>query len=233
MSSLGLPSPYLGPKLQVAIDERYLKDALSIAEKAYRGGAQILEVGTPLIKSEGLRAVAEFRRRFPAATIVADLKTMDTGWLEVELAAEAGADVVCVLGVSDDYTIRDAVGAARKYGVKVMCDLINVPNPIERARQVEALGVDYICVHTGISAQMREREVDRRLDVVREVVRSVRVPVAVAGGVRVEMVPRLVEAGCQIIIVGGAITKASNPLEATRSMLRAIEEAWRRLSQPR
>jgi len=230
LTSLGLPSLYTGPKLQVAIDERYLKDALSIAEKAYRGGAQILEVGTPLIKSEGLKAVAEFRKRFPGALIVADLKTMDTGWLEVELAAEAGADIVCVLGVSDDYTIRDAVGAARKYGVKVMCDLINVPNPVERARQVASLGVDYICIHTGISAQVREREVDRKLDLIKEVVKSVKVPVAVAGGVRVEMIPKLVESGCQVIIVGGAITKASNPLEATRNMLKAIDQAYRSLT---
>lgn len=228
LASLNLPPLYTGPRLQVAIDERYLRDALNIAEKAYRGGAQILEVGTPLIKSEGLKAVKEFRRRFPGALIVADLKTMDTGWLEVELAAEAGADIVCVLGVSDDYTIKDAVGAASKYGVKVMCDLMNVPNPIERAQQVERLGVDYICLHTGISAQMREREVDRRIEVIREIVNAVKVPVAVAGGIRAEMIPKLIEVGCQVIIVGGAITKASDPSEATRNMLRIIEQAWRK-----
>ena len=228
LASLGLPLLHAGPRLQVAIDERYLDDALRIAERAYRGGAQILEVGTPLIKNEGLRAVREFRRRFPGAVVVADLKTMDTGWLEVELAAEAGADVVCVLGVSDDYTISDAVGAGRKYGVKVMCDLINVSDPVARAKEVERLGVDYVCIHTGISAQMREREVDQRLSEVRRVVESVKIPVAVAGGVRLEMIPKLVQAGCGIIIVGGAITKASDPAQATRSMLRAIEEAWRR-----
>ncbi|MEM4699441.1 MAG: 3-hexulose-6-phosphate synthase [Candidatus Nezhaarchaeales archaeon] len=231
LASLGLPSPYVGPRLQVAIDERYLSDALRIAERVYRGGAQMIEVGTPLIKSEGLRAVREFRKRFPGSTIVADLKTMDTGWLEVELAAESGADVVCVLGASDDYTIRDAVGAARKYGLKVMCDLINVPDPVKRAREVEKLGVDYVCVHTGISAQMREREVDQRMEEIKRVVSALSIPVAVAGGVRLEMVPKLVEAGCGIIIVGGAITKASDPEQATKNMLRALEEAWRRLKR--
>ncbi|MCX8204140.1 MAG: orotidine 5'-phosphate decarboxylase [Candidatus Nezhaarchaeota archaeon] len=229
LASLGLPSPYVGPRLQVAVDERYLSDALRIAERAYRGGAQILEVGTPLIKSEGLRAVREFRKKLPGATIVADLKTMDTGWLEVELAAESGADVVCVLGVSDDYTIKDAVGAARKYGVKVMCDLLNAPDPVKRAKEVEKLGVDYVCIHTGISAQVREREVDRRLEEIRKIVSTLSIPVAVAGGVRVEMVPKLVEAGCSIIIVGGAITKASDPAQATRNILKAMEEAWRKL----
>jgi aldehyde:ferredoxin oxidoreductase len=229
LASLGLPSPYVGPKLQVAIDERRLEDALKIAERAYRGGAQILEVGTPLIKSEGLRAVRRFRESFPGAVVVADLKTMDTGWLEVELAAEAGADVVCVLGASDDYTIMDAVGAGRKYGVKIMCDLINVPDPVKRAKEVEKLGVDYICIHTGISAQMREREVDQRLAEVRRLVEAVKLPVAVAGGVRLEMIPKLVQTGCSIIIVGGAVTKASDPSQATRNLLKAMEGAWRSL----
>ena len=226
---LGLEPLYTGPKLQVAIDERYLKDGLNIAEACYRGGAEILEVGTPLIKSAGLEAVREFRRRFPYATIVADLKTFDTGWLEVELAAEAGADVVTVLGATDDYTIKDAVGAARKYNVKIMCDLINVPDPLTRAKEVERLGCDIICVHMGISVQMRERDVTKKMAMLEEIARSVKVPIAVAGGVRLEHVEDLVKRGCKIIIVGSAITRSSNPEEATRRFIAALRRAYERL----
>ncbi|MEM4576903.1 MAG: 3-hexulose-6-phosphate synthase [Candidatus Nezhaarchaeales archaeon] len=226
LQQLGLEPLYTGPKLQVAIDERYMKDGLSIAEACYRGGAEIIEVGTPLIKSAGLEAVKEFRRRFPYATIVADLKTFDTGWLEVELAAEAGADVVTVLGATDDYTIKDAVGAARKYNVKIMCDLINVQDPLARAKEVEKLGCDIICVHMGISTQMRERDVTRKIKLVEEVVNSVKVPVAVAGGVRLEHIRELVKSGCKIIIVGSAITRSSNPEEATRRFVEAMREAY-------
>lgn len=226
LQQLGLEPIYTGPKLQVAIDERYLKDGLSIAEACYRGGAEILEVGTPLIKSAGLEAVREFRRRFPNATIVADLKTFDTGWLEVELAAEAGADVVTVLGVTDDYTIKDAVGAARKYNVKIMCDLINAPDPLSRAKEVERLGCDIICVHMGISVQMRERDVTRKMELVAKIAKSVKTPIAVAGGIRLEHVSDLVKTGCKIIIVGSAITRASNPEEATRRFITAIQKAY-------
>ncbi|MDI9619783.1 MAG: aldehyde ferredoxin oxidoreductase C-terminal domain-containing protein [Candidatus Nezhaarchaeota archaeon] len=229
LQQLGLEPIYAGPKLQVAIDERYLKDGLNIADSCYRGGAEILEVGTPLIKSAGLEAVREFRRRFPNAMIVADLKTFDTGWLEVELAAEAGADIVTVLGATDDYTIRDAVGAARKYNVKLMCDLINVPDPLARAKEVERLGCNIVCVHMGISAQMRERDVSKKIQLVAEIARSIKVPVAVAGGVRLEHVNSLVEAGCGIIIVGSAITRASNPEEAARRFTSAIREAYKKL----
>ncbi len=87
--------------LQVALDLTDIEQAISIAEKAARGGgAHWLEVGTPLIKKEGMRAVELMKRRFPDRKIVADLKTMDTGALEVEMAARHGADVVSILGVA-------------------------------------------------------------------------------------------------------------------------------------
>jgi aldehyde:ferredoxin oxidoreductase len=223
---LGLTPLYDGPKIQVAIDERYMKDALPIAEAAYRGGADIIEAGTPLIKSEGLRVIKEFRKLCPNATIVADLKTFDTGWLETELAAENGADIVTVMGATDDYTIKDAVGAARKYGLKVMVDLMNLKDPISRAIEVEKLGVDVVCLHVGISAQIREREVDQKIAMVESLVKSVNIPVAVAGGIKLEVVPLLVKAGAKIIIVGGAITKSANPEEATRRFVTTVRKLW-------
>lgn len=223
---LGLKPLYNGPKIQVAVDERYLKDALPIAEAAYRGGADIIEAGTPLIKSEGLRAVKEFRRLCPNSIIVADLKTFDTGWLETELAAEYGADIVTVMGATDDYTIKDAVGAARKYGLKVMVDLMNLKDPIARAIEVEKLGVDYVCLHVGISAQTREREIDQKLSLIERLVNSVKIPVAVAGGIKIEVVPLLIKAGAKILIVGGAITKSANPEEATRIFVNTTRSIW-------
>ncbi|MDH5806281.1 MAG: DUF561 domain-containing protein [Candidatus Verstraetearchaeota archaeon] len=226
MLELGLEPLYHGPKIQVAIDERYLKDALPIAEAAYRGGADIIEAGTPLIKSEGLRVVKEFRRVCPNSIIVADLKTFDTGWLETELAAENGADIVTVMGATDDYTIKDAVGAARKYGLKVMVDLMNLKDPIARAIEVEKLGVDYVCLHVGISAQTREREIDQKLSLIERLVNSVKIPVAVAGGIKIEVVPLLIKAGAKILIVGGAITKSANPEEATRIFVNTTRSIW-------
>lgn len=227
VTQLGLKPLYEGPKLQVAIDERYLKDAIPIAEGSYRGGADIIEAGTPLIKSEGLRAVKELRRLCPNATIIADLKTFDTGWLETELAVENGADIVTVMGATDDYTIKDAVGAARKYGVKVMVDLMNLKDPLARAIEVEKLGVDIVCMHVGISMQTREREVDQKIALVENLVKSVKIPVAVAGGIKLEVVPQMVKAGAMDLIVGGAITKSANPEEATKRFVDLIRKTWK------
>jgi len=227
VTQLGLKPLYEGPQLQVAIDERYLKDAIPIAEKAYKGGADIIEAGTPLIKSEGLNAVRQLRKSCPNATVLADLKTFDTGWLETELAVEAGADIVTVMGATDDYTIKDAVGAAKKYNVKVMVDLMNLKDPLARAIEVEKLGVDIVCMHVGISSQTREREVDQKIVLVQNLVKSLKIPVSVAGGIKIEVTAQMVNAGAGVLVVGGAITKSANPEEATKRFVDLIRSTWK------
>lgn len=214
------------PKLQVALDLRYLEDALRIAEAAYKGGADFLEAGTPLIKSEGMKCVRELKKRFPNVVVVADLKTLDAGWMETEMAAQAGADIVSISALSNNNTVRDSVECAKKYGVKVMGDLIEVAEPIRRAVELEELGVDYVCLHSGIDAQKdEEQKVDRKVDVIRKIIENVRLPVGVAGGINAGTVAKIVKTGAKIIIVGGAITKAADPEEATRLIKRSIQEA--------
>ncbi|RLI09258.1 hypothetical protein DRO32_01005 [Candidatus Bathyarchaeota archaeon] len=211
------------PKLQVALDLRDLGEALRIAELAYLGGADWIEVGTPLVKSVGMEAVRALRRRLPGATIIADLKTLDTGWLETELAAQAGADVVCISGLAHDNTVRDAVGCARKYGVKIMADLLQVPDPVGRARELEALGVDYVCAHTGIDVQRdRAEEIDRKVAMLAELARSIRIPLAAAGGIRADTARKVVSAGVKIVVVGGAITRAADPRRAVELILKSM-----------
>ena len=207
------------PILQLALDFVDLHRALKVAEEALRGGVDWLEAGTPLIKSEGLNCVRELKRRFPGVTIVADMKTMDTGSVEVEAAAKAGADVVIIMGLADNSTIREAVEAAKRVGAKIMVDLMNVDDMPSRAIEVEKLGVDYVCVHVGIDQQMRGM---KPLDILKQVVDVVRIPVAVAGGINSETAAKAVEAGASIVIVGGAIIKAENAEEAARAIKQAM-----------
>src|SRR5206468_7739027 len=124
----------MDPVLQVALDFMHAKRAIQAAKEAVEGGADWIEAGTPLIKSEGVEVLRELRRTFPGRTLVADLKTMDTGAFEVEIAAKAGADVITVMGVTDDATIEEAVKAARRYGAKIMVDLMRVEDKPRRAR---------------------------------------------------------------------------------------------------
>ena len=207
------------PILQVALDFLDLTRALKIAQAVAAGGADWLEAGTPLIKSEGLESVRQLRQRFPHHKIVADMKIMDTGRIEAESAFKAGANVVCVLGAADDATIRECAEAAVNYGGEVMVDMIGRVSSLKRAREVQKLGVNYLGIHTSIDEQMRGGD---PFKVLRDLSRSVDLPLAVAGGINSETAARALDAGASIIMVGGAITKAKDPEEATRVIKEAI-----------
>ncbi len=207
------------PVLQVALDFENLSRALTAAREAVDGGADWVEAGTPLIKSEGLDAVRELKKAFPDRRIVADMKIMDTGAFEVEIAAKAGADLVTVLGAADDDTIAEAVRGGELYGAEVVVDLLGVADPVARTRRSAELGAAAVCWHVGIDMQMQAKT---PFAVLGELAKATSLPVAVAGGLNSETVAEAVRAGAQILIVGGAITKSPNIAEATRQIRQAI-----------
>ncbi|PWR71608.1 bifunctional hexulose-6-phosphate synthase/ribonuclease regulator [Methanospirillum lacunae] len=208
------------PILQVALDLVETDRALRIAEAAVAGGADWLEAGTPLIKSEGMAAVTALAKAFPGKTIVADMKTADTGAIEVEMAAKAGASVVCVLGSADDEVIAESVRAGAKYGVKIMTDLLNVSDPPARARVLETLGVDIIAVHTGIDQQMTGKN---PLDVLTQIIGTVSVQIAIAGGIDAAIASEAVRIGADIVIVGGWIVRASDVTGSAREIRSSLD----------
>jgi len=209
------------PVLQLALDFVDLKRAVRNAQAGVAGGVDWLEVGTPLIKSEGVQAVRELRRLFPHVTIVADMKIMDAGRIEVETAAKAGANIVDVLGAASDATIRECIQAGKNYGAKIVVDLIAVKDPVPRAKQVEDFGADYITVHCSIDEQMEGKD---PFETLRRVAEAVSVPAGVAGGINSETASRALEAGASVVIVGGAITKAADPTEAAHNIKKAMEQ---------
>ena len=209
------------PVLQLALDFVDLKRAVKSAQAGVAGGVDWLEVGTPLIKSEGVQAVRELRRLFPRVTLVADMKIMDAGRIEVETAAKAGANIVDVLGAASDATIRECIQAGKNYGAKIVVDLIAVKDPVSRGKQIEDFGADYITVHCSIDEQMEGKD---PFETLRRLAEAVSLPVGVAGGINSETAARALEAGASIVIVGGAITKAVDPAEAASNIRKAMEE---------
>ena len=196
--------------LQVALDLLNLSQALRIAREAVAGGADWLEAGTPLIKSEGLEAVRQLRREFPGVPIVADLKTMDAGRVEIEAAAKAGASVAAVLGLASDATIQECIKAGQNFGVQIAVDLLGCPDPVARACSVAEWGAAVVGLHSPIDEQMAGAAAGEAFAQLREVARAVAIPVAIAGGINSETVAEAVEAGARIAIVGGAIAKSAD-----------------------
>jgi len=206
----------------VALDLLELDRSIQIAKEAIAGGADWIEAGTPLIKSEGMNAVREMKLALPGVKIVADMKTVDTGAMEVEMAAKAGADIVALLAASDNSTVEDALRAARKYGVQIMMDLLTVPDPVKRSKELEKLGVDYICVHAGIDQQMTGRD---NIDLLDLILKEVTLPVAAAGGIDPDSGADAVSSGAAIVIVGGNVVRSADVTGSARKIREAIDHA--------
>ncbi|HEY5493392.1 MAG TPA: 3-hexulose-6-phosphate synthase [Candidatus Anoxymicrobiaceae bacterium] len=207
------------PVLQVALDFVDLERAIEVAREAVEGGVDWIEIGTPLVKSEGLNAVRAMRQEFPNHKIIADMKTIDAGRTEVETAAKAGANIIDVLGASSDATIAECVDAARNYGAEIVVDMIEVADPVSRARAAEAAGANYIAVHTAIDVQMVGGD---PFEVLSKVVEAVSIPVACAGGVNSETAALALQHGAQIVIVGGAIIKSADARAAAAEIKQAM-----------
>jgi 3-hexulose-6-phosphate synthase/6-phospho-3-hexuloisomerase len=192
------------PIVQISLDLTTLHEALETAAIAVSAGVDWLEAGTPLILAQGLRAVEALRERFPDHPIVADLKTMDGGYLEAEMMAKAGASCVVVMGRAHEATIRRVVDAGRKYGVKVMGDNLAAEDRVANARWMEGLGVDYVIHHIGYD----ERRMIARLspmDELEEVVRAVRVPVQAVGGLSIRQAIECPAHGAPLVVLGAPL----------------------------
>jgi 3-hexulose-6-phosphate synthase/6-phospho-3-hexuloisomerase len=206
--------------LQVALDILELKRALQIAQESLEGGSDWIEVGTPLIKSEGMQSIRSMRDRFPDTILVADMKVADTGALEVEMAAKAGANIVCVLADADNSVISEAVRASRLYGIRIMADLINVKDPVSRACELEAMGVDILCAHVGIDQQMTGKT---SLELLASLTEQVHIPLAVAGGIDAASAGDAVRSGADIVIVGGWIVRSADVTGSTKKIRREMD----------
>ncbi len=164
--------------------------------------------------------IRKLRSEFPGKEIIADMKTMDTGGFETEMVARAGATVNTIMGVTDDGTILEAVRSGRKYGCKIMVDLMGVPDKPARAKELEEMGVDYLCLHISIDDQMMGMTFTEELQ---KLAGSTRLPIAVAGGITSETAPEIIIAGGSIIIVGGAITKSPKVTKAAEEIKESIK----------
>jgi 3-hexulose-6-phosphate synthase len=198
------------PIVQISLDVTEIDEAVSTAEMAMGAGVDWLEAGTPLIIAHGMAGVRALRERFPTTPIVADLKTMDGGYLEAQMMARAGATHIVVMDRAHEETIKVCVKAGRDLGVKVMGDNLACPDMVAGARHLEALGCDFIVHHIGFDERRGIAKMGQRmpspLDQLREVVAAVRIPVQAVGGLSLEQAIRTPEYGAPLVVLGAPLT---------------------------
>jgi len=196
--------------VQISLDIVEIPEAIETARMALQAGVDWLEAGTPLIIAEGMNGVRALRREFPNVPIVADLKTMDGGYLEAELMARAGATHVVVMERAHPETIKIVVKAGRDLGIKVMGDNLGAPDMVAAAKRLEDLGCDYVIHHIGFDERRGIVAAGGRcpspLDQLAEVVKAVRVPVQAVGGLSVEQAVRTPEFGAPLVVLGAPLT---------------------------
>lgn len=225
------------PIVQISLDLTNIDEALDTAAMALRAGVDWLEAGTPLILAEGLHGVRKLREAFPDVPIVADLKTMDGGYLEAEMMAKAGATHVVVMARAHEETIKCVVQAGKDFGVEVMGDNLACPDMVEGAKILEDLGCDYIIHHIGyderrgIAAQ--GHRMPSPLDQLKEVVDAVSIPVQAVGGLSLEQAIQCPAYGAPLVVLGAPLTidadafkTASGDLESSLRMICAKIHAY-------
>lgn len=209
-------------ELQLALDLVNISEAKEIVQEVQEY-IDIVEIGTPVVINEGLKAVKEIKEAFPSLKVLADLKIMDAGAYEVMKASEAGASIITILGATDDSTIKGAVEEAKKQGTQILVDMINVKNLEQRAKEVDALGVAYICVHTGYDLQAEGETPFEQLQTIKRVVKNAKT--AVAGGIKLNTLPEVVQSQPDLVIVGGGITSEKDKRNVAEEMKKVVKQA--------
>lgn len=209
------------PSLQLALDQS-LPVGSTVLESVHPY-IDTIEVGTPLIFQEGIKAVQVLREGYPKHQILADLKIMDAGELEAEIAFNAGADIVTIIALASDETIQGAVKSARAKQKRVMADMIQVPNLVERAEQLFQLGVDTVCVHTAYDLQSSVATPYKDLQLLRNAFPEA--GLAIAGGVALEKLDAILPFKPNTVVVGGAICNAVDPVETAQAIQERLGKA--------
>ena len=220
------------PIVQISLDVTNIEEALETAHMAMRAGVDWLEAGTPLILAEGLRCVRMLRQEFPNVPIVADLKTMDGGYLEAEMMAKAGATHVVVMAQAHEETLRCVVKAGRDYGVQVMGDNLACADMVAGAKRIEDLGCDVVIHHIGYDERRgiaaRGVRAPNPLDQLRDVVNAVKIPVQAVGGLSLEQAIETPKYGAPLVVLGAPLVIDSDRFQTASGN---VEESLRKICE--
>ena len=220
-----LKRPINTPLVQIALDFATFDEALAMAKIGVEAGVDWLEIGTPLIVSQGLSPIGEMSRAFPDYPVLADYKTMDSGGKNVHRTKAQGGHLMTVCANAPDETVRSAVTASRETGVWVVADTIGVKQHAARARQCAEWGVQMIYLHYGADQRLADGSQDST-QWLKEVLAAVSIPVGV-GCFGVEDAIRAVQLGAELVAIGHPVISSANALEELREFVDQVRSNYR------
>jgi 3-hexulose-6-phosphate synthase/6-phospho-3-hexuloisomerase len=213
------------PVVQIALDFATIEEAMAMAKIGVEAGVDWLEVGTPLIVSQGLSPIGQLVRAFPHYPVLADYKTMDSGGKNVHRTKGQGGHIMTVCANAPDETIKAAVAASKETDVMVIVDTIGVTNQADRARQCQDWGVHAVYLHYGTD----ERNANGSKDATQwleEVLAVVSIPVGV-GCFGVDDAVRAVQRGAENVTIGHPLISGANPLHELKRFVREVKANYR------
>jgi len=213
------------PVTQIALDYSTIEEALAMAKLGVEAGIDWLEIGTPLIVSQGVAPIGQMARAFPNHPVLADYKTMDSGWKNVERTKDQGGKIMTVCANAPDETVKSAIVMGKQTGIWVVADTIGVKNQAARARQCADWGVNMVYLHYGADQRKADpsRDSTQWID---EVLAAVEIPVGV-GCFGIEDAVRAVQKGVDLVVIGHPLISSDNPLEQLKQFIRQVKSAYR------
>jgi bifunctional enzyme Fae/Hps len=213
-----VPRLWRPPYLQIALDAPSLEGAKKVIEQLPGSDRIIIEVGTPFIKRYGTRGINELRQIAKDKFIIADLKTLDVGKVEVDIAYEDTADAIVAAGLAPPETLDATVQEARRLGIYAVIDMLNVEDVLGKLKSLKDLP-DIVILHRGIDQESGRTCGLERIKLIRQAFPNKKYLIAVAGGIVPETAKEALEQGADILIVGRYVTQSKDIERSVRDFL--------------
>lgn len=212
------------PLLQIALDNLSLDQAFTTT-RLIAADVDIIEAGTILCISEGLRAVSELKALYPQHTVLADAKIADAGDILATLCFEAGADWVTVICCADINTVKSALTVAHRYGGDVQIELTGRWQ-MEQAQQWFDIGIRQLVYHRSRDAQAAGINWCQQDIALLQQLCGMGFRLTITGGLVIEDLPLFRHLPIHAFIAGRSIRDAEDPAAAAAHFRQAIRTLW-------
>lgn len=218
-----VPRLWMAPYLQIALDSPDLESVKKIISQLPKSDRLLLEVGTPLLKRYGTKVIREIRETAQDVFMIADLKTLDVGQVEVDIAFNETADSAVASGLATKSTLDKFIYESKRLSIYSAIDMMNVKEPLEVLKMLDALP-DIIILHRGIDEESGGKTRWQIIKEIKEEFKNKKMLIAVAGGITIETAKEALMKGADILIVGRYITQSKDVEKACRELLSIVGE---------